>query len=114
MRFSTALYGLALVAYPFASAVVSNTGKNSLSFNDIIPDKYIVRYKANTTHHERRRHEEDVEKRAKHAEKRGLVDRFDIHGLQGYIVEIPLSDMFNITGYDLVRTTRRLVSRPAH
>ena len=100
---------------PFLSVAVSAVSSLSLAAapikNDgvlaslIIPDTYIITYKAGADAARRKQHEEDVHSRAKNASKQGMIDTFDIPGLQGYVAEIPPGELDTLRSSDLVGTS---------
>jgi hypothetical protein len=82
-----------------AGALVKN---NDVPEDLVIPDTYIVRYKPSLDILRRLQHEEDVDSMAKKGQKRGIFDRFDNPGVQGYAAEISPSELKNLTECDLV------------
>ena len=103
MKSNAAFYAVtAFLAIPLALAAVP-TKDNGFMLNVEIPDKYIVKYKPNIDLDTRRKHEEDINNKAKQDKKRGVVDTFDMLGMQGYIVEMGFSSFENVTEGGLVR-----------
>ncbi|KAH6847800.1 serine protease [Chaetomium sp. MPI-CAGE-AT-0009] len=103
MHFIT-LLGLATsIASPIASAVapIRNDG---VSEDLVIPDTYIVRYKPKTSIDVSGiiKHEAYVDDMAKKAHKKGIFNRFDIPGLQGYVAEISPAELSNLTASELI------------
>lgn len=102
MKFTATLCGLAaLVSLAVADAPIKNSG---LSPDIVVPNKYIVTYKTGTDSAERDAHEETITKKAKQSNKKGVVDTISIGQLQGYIAEIPSSELSTITKSKLVRS----------
>ncbi|EAQ83682.1 hypothetical protein CHGG_10086 [Chaetomium globosum CBS 148.51] len=98
-----------------ASAVVL-AKNNEVPEDLVIPDTYIIRYKPSLDVLRRLQHEEDIDRMAKKDEKRGIFDRFDIPGLQGYVAEISPSELKNLTECDLKDTiikTTAVAASPA-
>ncbi|KAH6999385.1 peptidase S8/S53 domain-containing protein [Ilyonectria destructans] len=90
----TGLLGLALAAAP-----IKNDG---ISADIVVPDKYIVTYKTGTDATERKNHENGITKKAKKKNKKGVVDTIDVGGLHAYVVEIPPSEVKDITNSNLI------------
>jgi len=102
MQLTTLFVGFATsVAFPLASAVAPIRNDGVLA-ELVIPNTYIVKYKANGDVLGRTEHEEDVDSRAKNASMRGIFDKFDVPGLQGYVAEISPSELGNLTACDLI------------
>ncbi|KAH6986870.1 peptidase S8/S53 domain-containing protein [Ilyonectria destructans] len=100
MKFTATLCGLAaLVSLAVADAPIKNSG---LSPDIVVPNKYIVTYKTGTDSAEREAHEETITKKAKQSNKKGVVDTISIGQLQGYVAEIPSSELPTITKSKLV------------
>lgn len=68
-----------------------------------IRDTYIVRYKTDVDPNAARTHEADIISRARKASRKGILGKFDLPGLQGYVVEIPPSVAKGLAESDLVR-----------
>ncbi|KAK4155997.1 serine protease [Chaetomidium leptoderma] len=103
MKLTIILCGLAAAAaFPLAPAAapIKNHG---VSDDIVIPDTYIVKYKAHVDAIKIKDHEDDFDDRARKANKKGIFDRFNVLGLQGYIAEIPRSELSNLTESDLVK-----------
>ncbi len=92
----------AVSALTIAAAPIKNDG---VLASLIIPDTYIVKYKADADVAKRKQHEKDVHGRARNASKQGIFDTFNIPGLQGYVAEISPSDLDALRNSDLVGTT---------
>ncbi|KAK7421441.1 hypothetical protein QQX98_002139 [Neonectria punicea] len=90
----TGLLGLALAAAPIKNA--------DISADLVVPDKYIVTYKAGASSGSKKKHEEAITKKAKKSNRKGVVDAIDLGKLQGYVVEIPPSELKDIADSDLV------------
>lgn len=78
----------------------------------VIPDTYIIRYKPSLDVLRRLQHEEDVDRMAKEGQKRGIFNRFDIPGLQGYVAEVSPSELKNLTECDLVSACEAFPGAP--
>lgn len=103
MKFTIAFAGLAaLLAAPLvlAGAQITNAG---LAANLVVPDRYIVKYKDNVDPERRRKHEDDIDKKAKKSKRKGIVHTLNLKSLNGYVVEIPSEDVKDVTSSDLVR-----------
>jgi len=103
MKFTIAVAGVAsLLAAPlvFAGAQITNAG---LAADLVVPGRYIVKYKNKVDPERRIKHEDDIDKKAKKANKKGILHRFNLKGLSGYVVEIPSEDMKDVTSSELVR-----------
>jgi hypothetical protein len=92
---------LAIITFPLVlgAAPIKNDG---LIADLLIPDTYIVKYKTNVDSIRRTAHEEDIDSRARNASRRGIFDKFNIPGLQGYAAEVPPSELILLTDCDLV------------
>lgn len=100
MKFSTTLFGLTgLVGMALAGAPIKNA---DLSSDVVVPNKYIVTYKTGVSSTKRKKHQEDITKKAKSKSKKGVVDSIDLGSLQGYVVEIPKSELKDIVDSPLV------------
>jgi hypothetical protein len=91
-----------LIAQPVAPSVLASILNSGAPSDSIIPDRYIVRYRSDIDADRRRLHEIDVDEKARNANKLGIVDRFDIPGLQGYVVEMPSSELDILKACNLV------------
>ncbi|KAK3293135.1 serine protease [Chaetomium fimeti] len=78
---------------------ISAISRNSMNDNE--------RYKTNIDVVGRIQHEMDIDDMAKKAHKRGIFDRFDIPGLQGYVAEISPSELGNLTACELIDHVER-------
>jgi hypothetical protein len=94
---------LATITFPLAlsAAPIKNDG---LLADLLVPDTYIVKYKSNVDAIKRKGHEEDIDNRARNASRRGIFDKFTLPGLQGYVAEVPPSQLILLTDCDLVST----------
>ncbi len=99
----------AVSSLTLAAAPIKNDG---VLASLIIPDTYIVKYKADADAARRKQHESDVHGRARNASKQGIFDTFNIPGLQGYVAEIPPADLDALRNSDLVGRTPS--SSPLH
>ncbi|KAH7137708.1 peptidase S8/S53 domain-containing protein [Dactylonectria macrodidyma] len=100
MKFTATLCGLAaLLTLAVADAPIKNS---DISADIVVPNKYIVTYKAGTDSTERKTHEGFITKKAKQKNKKGVVDTISIGKFQGYVVEIPPSELQDITKSKLV------------
>jgi subtilisin family serine protease len=100
MKFTATLCGLTgLLSLALAAAPVKNA---DLSAELTVPNKYIVTYKTGTSSGSRKKHEEDITKKAKKKNKKGVVDAIDLGALQGYVAEIPPSELPDIVNSNLV------------
>ncbi|KAG7285005.1 hypothetical protein NEMBOFW57_009623 [Staphylotrichum longicolle] len=89
------------IGFPLAlgAAPIKNDG---LLADLLIPDTYIVKYKPNVGSIRRKSHEEDIDGKARNASRKGIFDKFTIPGLQGYVAEIPPSELILLTDCDLI------------
>ncbi|KAK4101159.1 subtilisin-like protein [Parathielavia hyrcaniae] len=104
MRFNTVVGGfIALVALPLGSALslIQNEGL-SVSVDLVIPDTYIVKYKAAVNAASKKEHEDTVDGNCKKHKKRGILHTFDILGLQGYVAEISALELVELLVSDLI------------
>ncbi|KAK4641470.1 hypothetical protein QC761_0074380 [Podospora bellae-mahoneyi] len=90
----TGLLGLALAAVP-----IKNDG---ISADIVVPEKYIVKYKANADAGRKKKHESDITNKAKKKNKKGVVESINIDGLSGYVAEIPDSELKQLRDSDLI------------
>lgn len=107
MKLTITVAGLAaLLAAPLvlAGAQITNAG---LAANLVVPDRYIVKYKDNVDPVKRRKHEDDIDKKAKKSKKKGILNTLNLKGLNGYVVEMPSEDVKDVTSSDLVRQDAR-------
>jgi hypothetical protein len=103
----------ALAILPSSSAANLAVIKNDGVLADlVIPDTYIIKYKATVNATVRKKHEEDVDSKSKKASMRGIFDSFDVPGLQGYAAEIPQSELNELMQSDLVRNLDILTTLP--
>lgn len=96
---------LGLVASPraiSAAAIVNHGAPGAL----LVPDRYIVMYKPEAPLHQRKDHEDEFHSRAKRGSMRGLINRFDIPGLQGYVIEISSSELKALVKSECVGSTK--------
>lgn len=103
MKFSVAVAGLtALLAAPLAlaGAQITNAG---LAADLVVPDRYIVKYKDNVDPEKRTKHEDEINKKAKKSNKKGILHKLNLKGLSGYVVEISSDDTKDVTSSELVR-----------
>ncbi|EWZ27754.1 peptidase S8/S53 domain-containing protein [Fusarium oxysporum Fo47] len=100
MKFTTALFGLTgLVGLALAQAPIKN---NEVDSEIVVPDSYIITYKSSATPSNKKRHEEAITKKAKSKDKEGVVDSINLDGFQGYVAEIPPSELKDVVNSDLV------------
>ncbi|CAP61944.1 uncharacterized protein PODANS_5_1630 [Podospora anserina S mat+] len=90
----TGLLGLALAAVP-----IKNDG---ISADIVVPEKYIVKYKADADAGRKKKHESDITNKAKKKNKKGVVESINIDGLSGYVAEIPDSELKELRDSDLI------------
>lgn len=95
---------LVIISPPLAlgAAPIKNDG---LLADLLIPDTYIVKYKSDVDYIRRKGHEEDVDGKARNANRKGIFDKFNIPGLQGYVAEVPPSELMLLTNCDLVSSS---------
>ncbi|KAH6623127.1 peptidase S8/S53 domain-containing protein [Chaetomium tenue] len=93
---------LPIPANPRSASAVVLARNNEVPEDLVIPDTYIIRYKPSLDVLRRLQHEEDVDRMAKNDAKRGIFDKFDIPGLQGYAAEISPSELKNLTECELI------------
>ncbi|KAK4204619.1 peptidase S8/S53 domain-containing protein [Triangularia verruculosa] len=100
MKFTATLYGLSgLLGLALAAVPIKNDG---ISADIVVPEKYIVKYKANADAGRKKKHESDVTSKAKKKNKKGVVETIDIDGLSGYVAEIPDSELKELRDSDLI------------
>lgn len=103
MKFSATF--LAVAAFVGLPVVLADAEIKNLNVpNDlVIKDKYIVTYKKNVDPSKKKKHEEELNKRAKKSKKTGVVDNLDISGgYSGYVAEVSGDDLETILKSDLV------------
>jgi subtilisin family serine protease len=100
MKFTATLFGLTgLLSLALAEAPVKNA---DLSAELTVPNKYIVTYKTGTTSSSKKKHQDAVTKAANKKNKKGVVDDISLGPLQGYVAEIPSSELTNIANSAIV------------
>ncbi|KAF4432691.1 putative endopeptidase K [Fusarium austroafricanum] len=100
MKLSIALFGLAgLVDLVIGQAVIKNDGVDS---KEVVPDSYIITYKPSVKASTKKKHEEAITKSAKKKGKEGVVSNVNLDSFQGYIAEIPPSELKQVVDSDLV------------
>ncbi|KAI5463872.1 peptidase S8/S53 domain-containing protein [Mariannaea sp. PMI_226] len=100
MKFTATLFGLAgLLGLALAEAPIKN---NDLSSDLVVPDKYIVTYKSGIDSSQRKKHEEDITKKAKKKNKKGVVDSLNLGEYKGYVVEIPPTELKDVADSNLI------------
>ncbi|KAK3305929.1 serine protease [Chaetomium strumarium] len=93
----TALCGLMTGLFMIPTALAAATTKNDWAPADtVVPKKYIIKYKPDINALERELHEANVNVKARNGGQRGIVAGFGMPGLQGYIVEIPSSELADL------------------
>ena len=102
MKWFAPFLSLAVSAVSLLSLAAAPIENDGVLASLIIPDTYIVTYKADADAARRKQHEEDVDSRARNASKQGMIDTFDIPGLQGYVAEIPPGELDTLRNSDLV------------
>ena len=96
MLFTTLLCGLAASTTLSLAAAVAPIKNEGVLASLVIPDTYIVKYKASADILGCKDHEKDVDARAKKANKKGILGNFNMPGLQGYIAEISPSELADL------------------
>ena len=100
MKFTTSLFALTgFVGVVFADAPIKNSG---VSADITVPDSYIVTYKASASSSNRKKHEQDITKKAQGKGKEGVVDTINLDGFHGYVAQIPPSELKEVVQSDLV------------
>ncbi|KAK3346930.1 peptidase S8/S53 domain-containing protein [Lasiosphaeria hispida] len=101
MKIFNAIAGLTALFIPLAlaEAPIKNSGASK---DLVLPDRYIVVYKKNADPALRKKHEEDINTKAKEAKKGGVVNKLDLGDLHGYIAELPPSTLKDVTASDLI------------
>ncbi|KXX76973.1 Subtilisin-like protease 9 [Madurella mycetomatis] len=101
MKLTTLCHLLGLIAAPLtlAAALVVN---DQVPSELVVPNQYIVAYKADAPPSRRKDHENEVDGRAKKGNMLGLRHRIDMPGLQGYIIQIPISEVAALSECDLI------------
>lgn len=103
MKF-TLYAGLAgLVALPavLAQATISN---NDVTAAVVVPDTYIVKFKANADGTKKKKYTDNLNAKAKKANKKGVVDTINLAGIDAAVVEIPASEIKALLESDQVST----------
>ncbi|KAK5662680.1 hypothetical protein OQA88_8596 [Cercophora sp. LCS_1] len=100
----TSLAALLVLPFVLADVVISNA---DVSADIVVPDQYIVKYKDNADSGKKKKHEEDVDKKAKERKKKGLRAKYDIPGLSGYTAEIAEADLKTILSSELVESVEK-------
>ncbi|KAF9771208.1 hypothetical protein IL306_011161 [Fusarium sp. DS 682] len=100
MKFTTALFGLTgLVGLALSQAIIKNSGVSSAA---VVPDSYIIMYKPNMKSSSKKEHEQTITAKAKSKGKEGIIDNINLSSFQGYIAEIPASELKDVINSDLV------------
>ncbi|KNB07705.1 hypothetical protein FOXG_08795 [Fusarium oxysporum f. sp. lycopersici 4287] len=100
MKLTTALFGLTgLVGLALSQAIIKNSGVDSAA---VVPDSYIVMYKPNMKSGSKQKHEHTITSKAKTKGKEGVIENINLGGFQGYIAEIPASELKDVINSDLV------------
>ncbi|AEO59624.1 serine protease [Thermothelomyces thermophilus ATCC 42464] len=90
-----------LIAFPGTSAVAPIRNDRVLD-ELVVPDTYIVKYKNGIDTLGRNEHEKDVNSRARKGSRRGILGRFDVAGLRGYVAELSTLDLDTLASFDLI------------
>lgn len=100
MKFNATIFGLTgLLGLALAAVPIKNDG---ISADIVVPEKYIVKYKASADAGRKKKHESDITNKAKKKNKKGVVESINIDGLSGYVAEIPDSELKELRDSDLV------------
>ncbi|EWY97176.1 hypothetical protein FOYG_05650 [Fusarium oxysporum NRRL 32931] len=100
MKLTTALFGFTgLVGLALSQAIIKNSGVDSAA---VVPDSYIVMYKPNMKSGSKQKHEHTITSKAKTKGKEGVIENINLGGFQGYIAEIPASELKDVINSDLV------------
>ncbi|VBB80739.1 Putative oryzin precursor [Podospora comata] len=100
MKFNATLFGLTgLLGLALAAVPIKNDG---ISADIVVPEKYIVKYKASADAGRKKKHESDITNKAKKKNKKGVVESINIDGLSGYVAEIPDSELKELRDSDLI------------
>ncbi|KAK4663923.1 uncharacterized protein QC763_0080550 [Podospora pseudopauciseta] len=100
MKLNATLLGLTgLLSLALAAVPIKNDG---ISADIVVPEKYIVKYKANADAGRKKKHESDITNKAKKKNKKGVVESINIDGLSGYVAEIPDSELKELRDSDLI------------
>ncbi|KAK0663411.1 peptidase S8/S53 domain-containing protein [Cercophora samala] len=100
MKLTAALFSLTgLLSLALAAVPITNDG---ISADIVVPEKYIIKYKANADAGRKKKHESDITNKAKKKNKKGVVESINIDGLSGYVAEIPDSELKELRDSDLI------------
>ncbi|KAF4339199.1 alkaline protease 1 [Fusarium beomiforme] len=100
MKFTTALFSLTgLVGLALSQAIIKNSGVDSAA---VVPDSYIIMYKPNMKTGSKEKHEQTITAKAKSKGKEGVIENINLGGFQGYIAQIPASELKDVINSDLV------------
>lgn len=97
------LLGLIAVPLTLAAALVVN---DQVPAGLVVPDQYIVAYKADVPPSRRKSHEDEFDGRARKGNMLGLRHRIDMPSLQGYVIQLPISELKALSECDLVSASR--------
>ncbi|KAL2174084.1 serine protease [Thermothelomyces heterothallicus CBS 202.75] len=90
-----------LITFPVTSAVAPIRNDRVLD-ELVVPDTYIVKYKNGIDTLGRNKHENDVNSRARKGSRRGILGRFDVAGLRGYVAQLSALDLDTLASFDLI------------
>ncbi|KAM7204232.1 Peptidase S8/S53 domain containing protein [Naviculisporaceae sp. PSN 640] len=102
MKFSATLLTVAaFVGLPvvLADAQIKNL---NVASNLVVKDSYIVTYKKNADPAKKKKHQEDLNKRAKKNKKNGVVNNLEFDSYSGYVANVGQEDLDAILKSDLV------------
>jgi hypothetical protein len=104
MKYLALLLGLSsILGHVLADAPIVNADAK----DGVVADQYIVVYQDNANLHNRKKHEDDVNSRAKGKKKAGINQVFNITGFNGYSIEIAPEDLPLITKDSMVCNSPR-------
>ncbi|KAI9172631.1 putative oryzin precursor [Paramyrothecium foliicola] len=100
MKFTTTICTFSgLLSLVLAGAPIKNDG---ISADILVPDTYIVTYKAEAKPADIKKHQDAITKKSKKKSKKGVIEAINLDGLQGYVAEVPPSELNEIVDSKLV------------
>ncbi|KAJ4128989.1 hypothetical protein NW768_007515 [Fusarium equiseti] len=105
MKFNTSLILCTeLIGLAFAQVKLQNA---DVEADLVIPNRYIIKYKGDASATSKKKHEKVINEKAKSKGKEGIVNNIDLDGFEGYIAEIPSSELKAVTESDLVESVEK-------
>ncbi|KAL2192942.1 serine protease [Corynascus similis CBS 632.67] len=100
MELTTLFLGLVTsIVFPVASALAPIRNAGVLE-ELVVPDTYIIKYKANVNAQWKDDHEQRIASTAINGGGRGVLETFNVLGLQGYIAKMSASDLDHLRDND--------------